>query len=145
MACGGAIGSVAGGEDGYWFEPTVLTSAAPQMRIAQEEIFGPVTAVIAVDGLEEAIDVANSVPYGLSTSVYTQNVTHAFRAIEGISTGLVYVNGGHHWRGDPAALWRHAGDGQRASGSRPGRAGHVPEWKTVYVDYSGKLQRAQMD
>ena len=145
VACGGAIGSVAGGEDGYWFEPTVLTSAAPQMRIAQEEIFGPVTAVIAVDGLEEAIDVANSVLYGLSTSVYTQNVTHAFRAIEGISTGLVYVNAGTIGAEIqlPFGGTRGTGNGHREAGQAA--LDTYTEWKTVYVDYSGKLQRAQMD
>jgi acyl-CoA reductase-like NAD-dependent aldehyde dehydrogenase len=79
---------------GFFFRPTVLTDVNPKMRVAQEEIFGPVTAVIAVDSLEEAVAVNNNVSYGLSTSIYTRDVNQAFRAIEGITTGLVYVNAG---------------------------------------------------
>ena len=82
------------GEHGYWFVPTVFVNARPEMRIAQEEIFGPVTAIIPAEDLDDAIVISNAVPYGLSTAVYTQNVSKAFRALQGLTTGLVYVNAG---------------------------------------------------
>jgi aldehyde dehydrogenase (NAD+) len=130
---------------GFFFRPTVLTDVKPEMRVAQEEIFGPVTAVIAVDSLEEAVAVNNNVSYGLSTSIYTRDVNQAFRAIEGITTGLVYVNAGTigaevHL---PFGGTRGTGNGHREAGQAA--LDTYTEWKTVYVDYSGKLQKAQID
>ena len=141
-------GQRAGGDrldGGYFFEPTVFTDAQPSMRIAQEEIFGPVTALIRVESLEEAIEVNNGVPYGLSSSIYTRDVNKAFRAIEGIETGLVYVNAGTigaevHL---PFGGTRGTGNGHREAGTAA--LDTFTEWKTVYVDYSGKLQKAQID
>ena len=145
IACGGNVTVVPGGEQGYWFEPTVFLNARASMRIVQEEIFGPVTAVIPVDGLEEAIQVANNVPYGLSTSIYTSNVNHAFKAIEGITTGLIYVNAGTIGAEIqlPFGGTRGTGNGHREAGKAV--LDTFTEWKSVYVDYSGKLQRAQID
>jgi aldehyde dehydrogenase (NAD+) len=113
--------------------------------VAQEEIFGPVIAVIAVDSLEEAIAVNNDVPFGLSTSIYTRDVNQAFRGIEGITTGLLYVNAGTigaevHL---PFGGTRGTGNGHREAGQAA--LDTYTEWKTVFVDYSGKLQRAQID
>ena len=141
-------GDVAGGDgllNGYFFEPTIFVGAKPAMRIAQEEIFGPVTALIKVDSLDEAIDVNNGVPYGLSTSIYTRDVNKAFRAVERIDTGLVYVNAGTigaevHL---PFGGTRGTGNGHREAGTAA--LDTFTEWKSVYIDYSGKLQKAQID
>jgi aldehyde dehydrogenase (NAD+) len=145
IACGGSVANAGPLAKGFFFRPTVLTDVNPKMRVAQEEIFGPVTAVIAVDSLEEAIAVNNNVDYGLSTSIYTRDVNQAFRAIEGITTGLVYVNAGTigaevHL---PFGGTRGTGNGHREAGQAA--LDTYTEWKTVYVDYSGKLQKAQID
>jgi aldehyde dehydrogenase (NAD+) len=145
VACGGDSASGDGLDRGYFFEPTVFTDAEPKMRIAQEEIFGPVTALIRVESLDEAIEVNNGVPYGLSSSIYTRDVNKAFRAIERLDTGLVYVNAGTigaevHL---PFGGTRGTGNGHREAGTAALET--FTEWKSVYVDYSGKLQRAQID
>jgi aldehyde dehydrogenase (NAD+) len=145
IATGGGIADGDGLSNGYFFEPTVFVDAKPSMRIAQEEIFGPVTALIKVDSLEEAIEVNNGVPYGLSSSIYTRDVNKAFRAIEHIDTGLVYLNAGTigaevHL---PFGGTRGTGNGHREAGTAA--LDTFTEWKSVYVDYSGKLQKAQID
>jgi aldehyde dehydrogenase (NAD+) len=145
IACGGGTANVGALERGYFFQPTVFVDAKPSMRIAQEEIFGPVTALIKVDSLDEAIEVNNSVPYGLSSSVYTRDVNKAFRAVERIDTGLVYVNAGTigaevHL---PFGGTRGTGNGHREAGVAALET--FTEWKSVYIDYSGKLQKAQID
>jgi acyl-CoA reductase-like NAD-dependent aldehyde dehydrogenase len=130
---------------GYFFEPTVFVDVRPTMRIAQEEIFGPVTAVIRADSLDEAIEINNNVPYGLSSSIYTRDVNKAFRAIERITTGIVYINAGTigaevHL---PFGGTRGTGNGHREAGQAA--LDTYTEWKSVFVDYSGRLQRAQID
>ena len=145
IAVGGARATGNGLERGYFFQPTVFLDVRPEMRIAQEEIFGPVTDVISCSGLDEAIAINNDVPYGLVTSVYTRDVSKAFRAIERITTGMVYVNAGTigaevHL---PFGGTRGTGNGHREAGQA--MLDSYTEWKTVYVDYSGKLQKAQMD
>jgi aldehyde dehydrogenase (NAD+) len=145
IAIGGGPADGDGLARGYFFEPTVFVDAKPAMRIAQEEIFGPVTALIKVGSLEEAIDVNNGVPYGLSSSIYTRDVNKAFKAVEGIDTGLVYVNAGTigaevHL---PFGGTRGTGNGHREAGIAALET--FTEWKTVFIDYSGKLQKAQID
>jgi aldehyde dehydrogenase (NAD+) len=114
-------------------------------RIAQEEIFGPVLSVIPVDGYRAAATVVNQTRYGLSSSIYTQDVNVAFRAMRDFATGIVYVNAGTIGAEThlPFGGWKETGNGHR-------EAGHAAldtytEWKAVYVDFSGKLQRAQID
>jgi aldehyde dehydrogenase (NAD+) len=145
LACGGARAQGDGLARGYFFEPTVFVGATPGMRISQEEIFGPVTALIGVDTLEEAVEVNNGVRYGLSSSIYTRDVSQAFRAVERLETGLVYVNAGTigaevHL---PFGGMRGTGNGHREAGTAALET--FTEWKSVYVDYSGRLQRAQID
>jgi aldehyde dehydrogenase (NAD+) len=94
IATGGDLAKGDGLDRGYFFQPTVLLDAKPEMRVAQEEIFGPVTALIKVNSLDEAIEVNNGVKYGLSSSIYTRDVNRAFEAMEGLDTGIVYVNAG---------------------------------------------------
>lgn len=145
LLCGGKIASGEALENGNYYEPTIFTDVAPEMRIANEEIFGPVLSIISVKDLEEAIKVNNSVSFGLSSSIYTQDVNRAFRAIRDLDTGIVYVNAGTSGAEIhlPFGGTKGTGNGHRDSG--------VPsldvytEWRAVYVDYSGKLQRAQID
>lgn len=115
------------------------------MRIAQEEIFGPVVTVLRCSGLEQAIAIANDVGYGLSSSVYTADVNAAFRALRDLESGIVYVNAPTigaevHL---PFGGMRNTGNGHRESGLAT--LDVYSEWKTLYVDYSGRLQRAQID
>lgn len=141
---------VAGGkrpdiDRGFFFEPTLLDGVTPDMRVAQEEIFGPVLSVIEVDSLEEAIEVNNHTPYGLSSSIFTENVNAAFRAIRDLTTGIVYIN-----HGTTGAEIQFPFGGTRGTGNGMREAGQAAldsftEWKSVYVDYSGRLQRAQID
>ncbi len=145
LATGGALADGDGLGAGYFFGPTIFTDARPEMRISQEEIFGPVTALIRVEGLEEAVSVNNGVPYGLSSSIYTQDVNKVFKALEGIETGIVYVNAGTigaevHL---PFGGTRGTGNGHREAGIAALET--FTEWKSIYVDYSGKLQKAQID
>jgi aldehyde dehydrogenase (NAD+) len=130
---------------GFFVEPTVFTEVAPDMRIAQEEIFGPVTAVIPASSLEEAIEIGNGVRYGLSASIYTQDVNRAFHAMNEMYTGIFYVNSSTigaevHL---PFGGTKATGNGHREAGTQV--LDIFSEWKSVYVDYSGKLQRAQID
>ncbi|HEX6623586.1 MAG TPA: aldehyde dehydrogenase family protein [Pyrinomonadaceae bacterium] len=130
---------------GYFIEPTVFADVAPSMRVAQEEIFGPVTSVIPAGSLEEAIDIGNGVRYGLSASIYTQDVNRAFHAMNEMYTGIFYVNSSTigaevHL---PFGGTKGTGNGHREAGTQV--LDIFTEWKSVYVDYSGKLQRAQID
>ncbi len=130
---------------GYFHEPTIFTDVKPTMRIAREEIFGPVVSVIPCDGLDEAIAIANGVEYGLSASIYTQDINRAFAAMRDVYTGLFYVNAPTigaevHL---PFGGTKATGNGHREAGIAA--LDVFSEWKSIYVDFSGKLQRAQMD
>ncbi len=145
LACGGQRLTGGAYEHGYYIEPTVFSDVEPQMRIAQEEIFGPVTAVIPAASLEEAVEIANGVRYGLSAAIYTQDVNRAFRAMNEMYTGIFYVNSSTigaevHL---PFGGTKATGNGHREAGTQV--LDIFTEWKSVYVDYSGKLQRAQID
>jgi alpha-ketoglutaric semialdehyde dehydrogenase len=130
---------------GWFHEPTIFGDCGPKMRVAQEEIFGPVVSVIPISGLDEAIDVANDVPYGLSASIYTRNVNRAFEAMRDLFTGIVYINA------PTIGAETHlpfGGTKQTGNGHREAAIAAIDfytEWKTVYIDYSDKLQRAQID
>ncbi|WP_156291729.1 aldehyde dehydrogenase family protein [Oceanobacillus salinisoli] len=142
---GGYELSGSGYRGGQFFAPTLFTDATADMRIAQEEIFGPVVSLIPVSSLEEAIEVNNGVSFGLSSSIFTQNVNRVFQAQRDLDTGIVYVNAGTtgaeiHL---PFGGTKGTGNGHRDSGVQA--LDVFTEWKAVYVDYSGKLQRAQID
>ena len=132
-------------EHGNFFQPTILDDVKPMDRVAQEEIFGPVLSVIRVDGYEEAAMVVNRTRYGLSSSIYTRDTNTAFRAMRDFTTGIVYVNAG-----TIGAETHLPFGGMKGTGNGHREAGHAAldtftEWKSIYVDYSGKLQRAQID
>jgi alpha-ketoglutaric semialdehyde dehydrogenase len=130
---------------GFFHEPTVFADADPKMRIAREEIFGPVVSVIPCRSIEEAIDIGNGVEYGLSASIYTQDINRAFQAMRDLYTGIFYVNAPTigaevHL---PFGGTKNTGNGHREAG---GAALDVfSEWKSIYIDFSGRLQRAQID
>jgi aldehyde dehydrogenase (NAD+) len=141
---------VAGGKrthplPGYFFEPTVFTDVTSEMKIAQEEIFGPVLCLMSAGNLDEAIEIANSVDYGLSSSIYTGDIKNAFLAIEKIEAGITYVNAPTigsevHL---PFGGVKATGNGTREAGTTA--IDEFTELKTVYFDYSGRLQKAQID
>jgi aldehyde dehydrogenase (NAD+) len=130
---------------GFFHEPTVFTDVDPKMRIAREEIFGPVVSVMRCGSLEEAIAIGNGVEYGLSASIYTQDINRAFQAMRDLYTGIFYVNAPTigaevHL---PFGGTKNTGNGHREAGVAA--LDVFSEWKSVYIDFSGKLQRAQID
>jgi aldehyde dehydrogenase (NAD+) len=131
--------------NGCFHEPTIFGDVKPNMRIAQEEIFGPVVSVISVKNFEEAIEVANGTEYGLSLSMYTRDVNRAFKAIEELESGIVYINAptiGAEIQ-LPFGGVKQTGNGHREAGSTA--IDQFTEWKSIYIDYSGHLQKAQID
>jgi len=130
---------------GWFHEPTIFLDVNPRMRIAQEEIFGPVVATIPFSTLEEALEIANGVEYGLSSSIYTRNINHAYRAQRDLETGIVYVNAPTIGAEThlPFGGIKNTGNGHRESGLAA--LDFYTEWKSLYIDYSDKLQRAQID
>jgi aldehyde dehydrogenase (NAD+) len=130
---------------GWFHEPTVFADVDPKMRIAQEEIFGPVVSVMRCRSLDEAIAIGNGVAYGLSASIYTRDVNKAFTAMRDLYTGIFYVNAPTigaevHL---PFGGTKATGNGHREAGTAA--LDVFSEWKSIYVDFSGRLQRAQID
>jgi aldehyde dehydrogenase (NAD+) len=145
LLTGGEVASGNGLDKGFYYRPTIFGDVQAGMRIAQEEIFGPTTAMIRVRDIDEAIRVSNGVEYGLSSSIFTGDVNKAFRAMRDLDTGITYINAGTigaevHL---PFGGTKHTGNGHREAGQAA--LDVFTEWKSVYVDYSGKLQRAQID
>jgi acyl-CoA reductase-like NAD-dependent aldehyde dehydrogenase len=130
---------------GCFHEPTIFTDCDPQMRVCQEEIFGPVVSVIPFESFDEGLEIANGVQYGLSAAIYTRNVNQAFRAQRDLETGIVYVNAPTIGAEThlPFGGIKNTGNGHRESGDAA--LDFYSEWKTVYIDYSDRLQRAQID
>jgi acyl-CoA reductase-like NAD-dependent aldehyde dehydrogenase len=130
---------------GWFHEPTVFTDCNPGMRICQEEIFGPVVSVMSFETFDEALRIANGVNYGLSAAIYTRNVNNAFRAQRDLETGIVYVNAPTIGAEThlPFGGIKNTGNGHRESGEAA--LDFYSEWKSIYVDYSDRLQRAQID
>jgi acyl-CoA reductase-like NAD-dependent aldehyde dehydrogenase len=130
---------------GFFHEPTIFTNVDPTMRIAQEEIFGPVVSVMKCRSFEEAVEIANGVEYGLSAAIYTQDINRAFAAMRDLYTGIFYINAPTigaevHL---PFGGTKNTGNGHREAGVAALEV--FSEWKSCYIDFSGKLQRAQID
>lgn len=145
LVCGGKPYTEGECAKGYFYEPTIFIDVKPEMRIAQEEIFGPVLSVIKVRDLAEAIQVLNGTRYGLSSSIYTRSVNKAFNAVSEIAAGITYVNAPTigaecHL---PFGGVKDTGNGHREGGWTVYEI--FSELKTVYIDYSGSLQKAQID
>jgi acyl-CoA reductase-like NAD-dependent aldehyde dehydrogenase len=142
---GGSVYDTGACANGFFFQPTIFDRVTPGMRVAQEEIFGPVLSVIEVRDFDEAIAVLNGTRYGLSSSIYTTDVNRAFRAMRDIEAGITYVNGPTigaevHL---PFGGVKDTGNGHREAGTTVYDI--FSEWKSIYVDYSGRLQKAQID
>lgn len=145
LECGGRFAKGAGLAHGAFYEPTIFTGTHPKMKIIREEIFGPVTCIIPVGSLEDAIAQVNDTSYGLSSSIYSRDVNRAMRAIRDIEAGITYVNGPTigaevHL---PFGGVKNTGNGHREAGETG--LDIFSEWKSVFIDYSGKLQKAQID
>jgi acyl-CoA reductase-like NAD-dependent aldehyde dehydrogenase len=145
LAAGGHRLSSGAYGKGFFHEPTIFADVAPSMRIAQEEIFGPVVSVIPCRSFDEAVAIGNGVQYGLSASIYTQDINRAFAAMRDMYTGIFYVNAPTigaevHL---PFGGTKATGNGHREAGTAA--LDVFSEWKSVYVDFSGRLQRAQID
>lgn len=145
LACGGRRLREGAYDCGGFIEPTVFADVDPKMRVAQEEIFGPVVSVISCESLDHAIEIGNGVAYGLSSAIYTRDINKAFVAMRDMYTGIFYVNAPTigaeiHL---PFGGTKETGNGHREAGQAA--LDSFSEWKSVYVDYSDKLQRAQID
>jgi aldehyde dehydrogenase (NAD+) len=145
LLTGGEIATENGLDKGNFYRPTIFADVEPGMRIAQEEIFGPTTALIRATDVDEAIRIANGIEFGLSSSIFTRDINKAFRAIRDLNAGITYINAGTigaevHL---PFGGTKQTGNGHREAGQAA--LDFYTEWKSVYVDYSGRLQRAQID
>jgi aldehyde dehydrogenase (NAD+) len=145
LLTGGEVASEGELAKGFFYKPTIFADVEAGMRVAQEEIFGPTTSLIPVKDYDEALRVANGVKYGLSSSIFTQDVNRAFRAMRDLNTGITYINAGTtgaevHL---PFGGTKDTGNGHREAGQAA--LDVFTEWKSLYVDYSGRLQRAQID
>jgi acyl-CoA reductase-like NAD-dependent aldehyde dehydrogenase len=145
LKCGGNRLDKGAYQNGYFMEPTVFVDVDRKMRIAQEEIFGPVVSIIPCDDLEDAIEIANGIEYGLSSALYTKDVNKAFTAMRDLDAGITYINA--PTIGAEVHL-PFGGVKQTGNGHREGGLGAIDfysEWKSIYVDYSDRLQKAQID
>jgi len=147
LHCGGKQATEGGLGEGYFVEPTVFSGVKPAMRIAQEEIFGPVVAVMKCDSYEEGVAIMNRSRFGLSTAIYTGSVNVAARAERDLESGLVYINASTIGAEIqlPFGGFKHSGSGHPEAGGRMGALDFFSRIKVVYRDFSGKLQRAQID
>lgn len=139
-----ADGELAGG---FYVEPTVFAGVKPGMRIAMEEIFGPVVSVIKCGSFDEAAAIVNNIPFGLSSSIYSRDVNVTARAEKELQTGIVYINASTIGAEVqlPFGGWRHSGSGHPEAGGRGGAIDFFSRIKVVYRDFSGRLQKAQID
>jgi aldehyde dehydrogenase (NAD+) len=145
LLTGGEVAEGNGLGEGFFYKPTIFGDVEPGMRVAQEEIFGPTTALIPVRDVDEAIRVSNGIEFGLSSSIFTRDVNTAFRAMRDLEAGITYINAGTigaevHL---PFGGTKGTGNGHREAGQAA--LDVFTEWKSIYVDYSGKLQKAQID
>jgi aldehyde dehydrogenase (NAD+) len=144
LLCGGNALTSGDYAKGTFFEPTIFGGVSPTMRLACEEVFGPVVALVEFDTFEQGIEIANSIDYGLSSALYTKDLNRAFAAIRDLEAGITYINAPTigaevHL---PFGGVKHTGNGHREGN---GAIDFFTTWKAVYVDYSDKLQRAQID
>ncbi|MEW6682267.1 MAG: aldehyde dehydrogenase family protein [Nitrospirota bacterium] len=147
LLCGGHAATDGPLARGHFIAPTIFGEVTPTMRIAQEEIFGPVVSVIKARDLGHAIEIANGVAYGLSSAIYTRDVNNSAIAERDLDTGIVYINASTIGAEIqlPFGGTKRTGLGPREAGGRGGALELYTKWKVIYRDYSGKLQKAQID
>ncbi len=145
LMCGGQ--RLTGGtyDKGWFIQPTIFGEVTQAMRIWREEVFGPVLSIAVCSNLDNAIEMANDTPYGLSASIYTQDINKAYTAMRDVYTGIFYVNAPTIGAEThlPFGGTKETGNGHREAATAA--LDVFTEWKSVYVDFSGKLQRAQID
>ncbi|MBI1911783.1 MAG: aldehyde dehydrogenase family protein [Deltaproteobacteria bacterium] len=147
LTLGGSARTEGGLKKGYFIEPTIFTEVKPKMRVAQEEIFGPVVSIIKARDISDAINIANGIPYGLSSSIYAQDVNYTAIAERDLDAGIVYINAptiGAEIQ-LPFGGTKKSGLGRKEAGGRGGALDMFTKWKVIYRDYSGRLQKAQID
>lgn len=132
---------------GYFIEPTIFADVSPRMRIAQEEIFGPVVSVLKARDLGDAVELVNGTSYGLVSAIYTQDVNKSAVAERELDTGIVYVNASTIGAEIqlPFGGTKRSGLGYKEAGGRGGALDMFTKWKVIYRDFSGRLQKAQID
>jgi acyl-CoA reductase-like NAD-dependent aldehyde dehydrogenase len=145
LLTGGEVATGDGLDEGHYYRQTIFGDVEAQMRIDQEEIFGPTTALIRVRDFDEAVRVSNGIRFGLSSAIFTRDVNKAFRAMRDLVAGITYINAGTigaevHL---PFGGVKDTGNGHREAGQAA--LDVFTEWKSIYVDYSGRLQKAQID
>ncbi len=146
LLCGGVRATEGNLQEGYFMRPTVFANVHPEMRIVQEEIFGPVVAVMPCADYEEGINLINQSRYGLSSAIYTNNVNYAARAEQDIDSGLVYINASTIGAEIqlPFGGFRHSGSCHPEAGGRMGAIDFFSRVKVIYRDFSGRLQKVQI-
>lgn len=116
LVAGGKRPTGAAFERGYWLEPTVFADVTVDMRIAREEVFGPILCVMRWSDVDEVIAQANSVEYGLTASVFTSNISTALSMAQKLDTGYIWINGvGTHYHGVPYGGYKNSGVGREES------------------------------
>ena len=147
LLCGGHAVTDGALAKGHFIAPTIFGDVQPTMRIAQEEIFGPVVSVIKARDLTHAIEIANGVAYGLSSAIYSRDVNKTAIAERDLDTGIVYINASTIGAEIqlPFGGTKKTGLGPREAGGRGGALDLYTKWKVIYRDYSGRLQKAQID
>ncbi|WEU41047.1 MAG: aldehyde dehydrogenase family protein [Candidatus Odinarchaeum yellowstonii] len=147
LITGGKYYTGNGCENGYFYEPTLFENVTPDMRIAQEEIFGPVVALIQCEDFKDALEIANGTNYGLSLAIYTRDINKAAIAEKELQSTIVYINAptiGAEIHA-PFGGIKNTGLLHKEAGGRGGAIDFYSRVKVVYRDYSGRLQRAQID
>ncbi len=147
LVTGGGVCKKSACARGYFIQPTIFSGVTPGMRIAQEEIFGPVVAVSRAEDLDDAVRIVNGTPYGLVSSIYTRDVNKSAVAERELDTGIVYINSSTIGAEIqmPFGGTKKSGFGHEEAGGRGGALDMFTKWKIVYRDFSGRLQKAQID
>ena len=144
LKCGGVRAEGDGLDKGYFVRPAVFDRVTPDMRVAREEIFGPVLSVLRVKDFDEAVQVANDSEYGLSSSIFTNDAVRIFRFVDEIETGMTHINspttGGEAHI--PFGGIKGTGIGDREQGSTA--LDFYTDLKVVYVDYTGRKREGNL-
>ena len=144
LVCGGERPTDDRLQNGFFVQPTIFDHVTPDMRLAREEIFGPVLSVLRASSFEQAMEFANDCEYGLSSSIFTNDANYVFRYVDEIETGMTHVNsptsGGEAHV--PFGGIKSTGIGDREQGSTA--LDFYTEIKVVYIDYTGRKREGNL-